>query len=380
MEMHSLPLITNHTDLRGTYVLVRASLNVPIKNGVVVNAFRIEHSLSTIDFLRAQGARIILCSHLGKDGEASLQPVFEALQEHFPLRFSSEVIGEETTALRNSLQDGDVLLLQNLRKDPREKEDDVSFARELAALADVFVNDDFAASHRAHASLHAICSFLPSYIGVQFIRECEELARMRQPQSPSLCILGGAKFQTKLPLALQSRDNYDELFIGGALAHDIWRAKGFEVGRSLVSDIDLSDSPLVHAGNVFLPPDVVVEKDGHTRITTPDAVQKEEMIVDAGPATVAFLAARAQQAHTILWNGPLGNYEIGYASATENVARAVAEADGFSVVGGGDTIASIQALHLQDKFGFLSTAGGAMLTFLETGTLPGIDAIRQHTQ
>ncbi len=375
MAKYDLPKITDVTDLRGKFVFVRAALNVPVKDGVVLNQFRIVQGLPTINYLREQGARIILCSHLGKDGTQSLAPVFEVLKEHFPVTFSPEVIGTTTESLRNALQDGEILLLENVRKDPRELENDAQFAGELASLADVFVNDDFAASHRAHSSLHAICSFLPSYVGINCAHEYEELSKALQPQSPSLFILGGAKFETKIPLVEKFLKLYDHIFITGALANDFFKAKGLEVGTSLVSEMSLENSPLLTHPKIILQEDVTVVKDGEKRIARADDVHSDECILDAGPQTLEGLSTYVHEAKTILWNGPLGNYEGGYQEQTLACARLVAESDAFTVVGGGDTVASIEALNNQDKYSFLSTAGGAMLTFLELGSLPALDAI-----
>ena len=230
MASPTLPSIADVADLEGTYVLVRISLNVPVANGAVTNLFRIEQCMPTIKHLINKGARVILCSHIGRKEDESLLPVHQALQQFISVQFSPEVVGETTTRMRNELRNGEVLLLENVRRDPREVENDPAFAAELAALADVFVNDDFAASHRAHASLHAICKLLPSYAGLNFIHEHTELLKVMHPESPSLFILGGAKFETKMPLVEKYLDIYDHIFIGGALANDFFKAKGFEVG------------------------------------------------------------------------------------------------------------------------------------------------------
>lgn len=380
MQKNDIKVITQVEDLKGKYVFVRVSLNVPIEDGVVRNAFRITQSLPTITHLSSKGARVILCSHLGKDGKESLAPVFEVLKKHMTVSFSPEVVGEKTTELRNQLQDGEVLLLENVRKDEREMKNDSEFAQELAKLADIFVNDDFAASHRSHASLSAICTFLPSYVGINFIHEYEELSKALKPESPSLFILGGAKFETKMPLVEKFLSLYDNVFITGALANDLFKAKGFEVGTSLVSDISLEGSPLLSHPKVLLPIDVTVAKNGESRVTNLEDVQHDESILDAGPKTIEMLATYIDQARTILWNGPLGNYEGGFQTETIACAKRIAESNAYTVVGGGDTVASIEALNNQDKYSFLSTAGGAMLTFLELGTLPALEALQKSQQ
>ena len=374
MEERALPDIRDVDDLSGKYVLLRASLNVPIEDGIVTNRFRLTRAIPTIEYLRAHGARTIVVGHLGREGE-SLHPVFEAMADLVPMQWCDEVSGRSVTSARDRLQDGDVLMLQNLRSERGEETNDASFARTLASVADIYVNDAFSDSHRMHASIVGVPQLLPSYFGENFIREYEALLQARTPQSPSLFMLGGAKFETKLPLVTAFLHAYDHVFVGGALAHDIWRARGYELGTSLVSDINLAGDPIVNAPNLLLPVDVTVQTAGYVRVTTPDEVKPDEKIVDAGPKTVELLESYIAAARTILWNGPLGNYEDGFATATERVAETVARSFAHTTVGGGDTIASIESLCLQNRFDFLSTAGGAMLTFLETGTLPAIDAV-----
>lgn len=369
--------ITECQDLAGKYVLVRASLNVPLKDGAVSNSFRLTQSLPTIKYLQEKRARIILISHIGRDEEDTLYPVFEALCGHLDLRFSPEVTGSTTTKMRDELQNGEVLLIENLRRDPREVENDKEFAQELARLGDLFVNDDFAASHRAHASLHALCELLPSYAGLSFLHEYEELSKVMQPSSPSLFILGGAKFETKMPLVEKYLDIYDHIFIGGALANDFFKAKGYEIGNSLVSDVSLEGSPLLTHPKVLLPTDVTAVKDDVPHITNAEQVNADEAILDIGPASIEMLAPYIRSAKTILWNGPMGNYENGFQKETLDLAAEIARSDAYSVVGGGDTVAAIESLKAEDEYGFLSTAGGAMLTFLEQGSLPAIEALQK---
>ncbi len=377
MEIKNLRDVTHIEHLEGTYVFLRLSLNVPIKDGVVRDQFRIMQSLPTIKYLLAHNARVILCSHLGKDGAESLAPVYKVLQQHIPVKFSPEVTGPATTSLRDALGNGEVLLLENVRKDAREMENSTEFAQELASLVSIFVNDDFAASHRAHSSLHAICQFLPSYVGINFAHEYEELSKALTPVSPSLFILGGAKFETKMPLVEKFLKLYDHVFIGGALANDFFKAKGYEVGKSLVSDMSLVGSPLLESKKILLPVDVVAVKDGVSRVCSPQSVTADEDILDVGPQTIAILAEYITNAKTILWNGPFGDYEHGFQAQTLACAKLIADSKAYSVVGGGDTVASIESLGISSKFGFLSTAGGAMLTFLEDGKLTALDALMQ---
>ena len=379
MSQTELPSVCSLNELAGKYVFVRTSLNVPVKDGVVVNQFRLMRGLPTINLLRSKGARVIMCSHIGDDGTDSLEPVYNVLKEHMPLRFSPEVVGSKTSALRDELQNGEVLLLENVRKDPREKKNDADFARALADLADIFVMEDFPAAHREHASVVGVPVFLPSYIGMNFKHELDELTRALEPKSPALFLLGGAKFDTKMPLVEKFLELYDHVFIGGALANDLLKAKGYEVGTSLVSDISLVDSPLLQHSKLLMPIDVTVDGPQGRRVCAPDAVGKDEAILDSGPETTIMLAALISNAKTILWNGPFGNYERGFEEETVATAKLIAASSAYSVLGGGDTIAAIESLGVQEKFSFLSTAGGAMLTFLELGTLPAIEAILKRT-
>ena len=377
--MQKLPFkcFTECKELKGKYVFLRASLNVPIVDGEVHNQFRITRGLATIQHLVNQGARVIIAGHIqmGKT-VPSTEPLLSLFEQHVPVVFSTEVIGKKTTELRNNLKNGEVLLLENLRSDEREKKNDVTFAQELAELADVYVNDAFPASHREHASLSAITQFLPSYAGFNFVHEYKELTKTLKPEVPALFLLGGAKFGTKMPLVEKFLDVYDNVFIGGALANDFFKAKGFEVGISLVSDISLEGSPLITNSKILLPIDVVVEKEGVSRVTSPEDVREGEKIMDAGPATVIMLDGYITNAKMVLWNGPLGDYERGYEEQTIATAKLIADAPGYSVIGGGDTVVAIESLNCQEKYNFLSTAGGAMLTFLELGTLPAIEALK----
>lgn len=380
MPKRKLPLITEHEDLEGKYVFLRGSLNVPIKDGQVVNQFRLMRGIATINYLVKQGARIILAGHISNNTETekeeSLKPVFDILQAHVPITFSDEVVTPATKEKRDALQDGEVLLIENLRSDPREKKNDADFARSLADLADIYVTDAFAVAHREHASIVGVPQFLPSYVGLNFIHEFEELQKAMEPKSPALFLLGGAKFATKMPLVTKYLDIYDHVFVGGALANDFFKAQGYEVGNSLVSDVDLASlTTLLENKKLIIPVDVTVMGQRGVRVTTPDDVQLGERILDAGPKTVALLQKHITESKMILWNGPLGSYEQGFEKQTIEVAKMIAKADSYSVIGGGDTVAAIESLNAQEKYSFLSTAGGAMLTFLELGTLPGIDAV-----
>ncbi len=375
--MHRVKKIAAETDLHGKYVIVRSSLNVPMEHGKVVNQFRIARALPTLLHLSSIGARVILVAHAGRDPRVTLKPVYEVLQESLPMVWAGALTGEEVTAKRNALKDGEVLMLENVRSDEREMANDESLAKELAALADIYVCDAFAVAHREHASVVGIPKFLPGYAGINFLMEYEELKRTIKPEHPSIFILGGAKFDTKMPLVEKFLNSYDHIFIGGALANDFFKAKGFEIGKSLTSAIDLTDSPLIDSKKIILPVDVVVDGPSGRRIVGAEDVEATDTIHDIGPQTINMLALYIKGAKTILWNGPLGNYEMKYDEATLAFAKQVADSSAYSVVGGGDTVASIEALGISGQFGFLSTGGGAMLFFLEHGTLPAIEALKK---
>jgi len=378
MPKYTLPAISEAGDLKGKYVLVRSSFNVPIENGEIRNHFRVIRSLPTLEYLVREGARVIVCSHLGREKENTLEPIYEYLKQSLKTTvvFSPEVVGSVSKNLRDQLEDGHVLVLENVRRDPRETQNDADFARNLADLADVFVNDAFESSHRDHASLSAVTQFLPSYFGSNFINEYTELSKAELPEHPSLFILGGAKFETKMPLVEKFLELYDHVIISGALANDFYKARGFEVGRSLVSDMDLSNNPMVNHPKIILPSDVIVTNEkGEARTTIVEDVQPNEAIMDAGPNTIDTIELFSRNAKTILWNGPLGNYEAGFSDQTLACAKMLAESPAYTLVGGGDTTAAIESLSNYDKYTFVSTAGGAMLTFLELGTLPAIEVV-----
>ncbi len=373
-----LPTLTTMPDLRGKRVIVRASLDVPIENGVVVNDFRIKKALPTISYLSEHGARVIVLTHVGRDPKNTTEPIFDALKKHIPLVYTEAVIGGDTKERCVALKDGEVLLLGNLRAHKEEEENDKVFAQTLASYGDFYVNDAFAVSHRAHASIVGIPEYIPGFAGFTFGEEVEHLTRALTPEHPALFILGGAKFETKQPLIERYASDYEHVLLGGALANDFLKGRGLPVGESLVSPVDLSQSPLINQLNILVPIDVVVSGSNGTRTVPVDQVGADEKILDIGPGSVNVLRPYIMMAKTILWNGPLGYYEGGYDSATLAVAKLIAESEAFSVVGGGDTVAAIESLGLGDQFGFLSTAGGAMLEFLEKGSLVGIEALERH--
>jgi phosphoglycerate kinase len=365
-------------NLKGKRVLVRVDYNVPIKDGKIIDDFRIKASIPTVEFLQKKGAIVILMAHIGDDGEKSLKPVSVRLKKFIPdLNFiESSIFSDETKKIIGNLKNGDVALLENLRKEIGEKTNSPSFSRGLSRHGDIYVNDAFSVSHRVHASVVGITKYLPSYAGLQLLDEVSSLSKAFNPKHPFLFILGGSKFETKIPLIKKFLRDADNVFIGGALANDFFKGKGYEVGESLVSDGILQVKSFFKNKNLILPIDVVVTSNGKSRISKPDSVLANESIVDIGKDSVEVLKELIEKAQFILWNGPLGKYESGFGSATENVLKIISKSKAYSVVGGGDTVALINKLKIGDKIGFVSTGGGATLDFLAKGTLPGIKALK----
>jgi phosphoglycerate kinase len=379
MNEMSLSSVYDIPDIAGKRVLVRVSLDVPIHDGVVQNHFRIVRALPTISFLLERGAKVIILTHIGRDPLNTVSPLFDALTTHIPLTYIPEVTGDAVAQAIANMADSTALLLENVRSRREEEINDQTFAETLASYADFYVNDAFAVSHRAHASIVGIPQYIPSYAGITFMEEYEALSKAFNPESPSLFILGGAKFETKAPLIEAYATQYTHTFIGGALANDFLKGKGYEVGESLLSPINLETSPLILQENILTPLDVLAVSDDTSREVPCDGVLPNEKILDVGSQSIEMLAPHINEAKTILWNGPLGYYEGGYDTATKRCAKLVAESNAFSIVGGGDTVAAIESLGLAGSFGFLSTAGGAMLEFLEKHTLPGIEALTKTT-
>ncbi|MBU6491028.1 phosphoglycerate kinase [Patescibacteria group bacterium] len=371
-------------------ILVRGALNVPIENDRVANDYRLRRALPTIRFLAERGAKVVLIGHIGEKGTETLAPVARALATLTNnVSFFPETIGSGARDTIRKNAPGTVLVLENLRRNVGEQKNDTVFAKELAALADVFVEDSFDTCHRPHASIIGVPKLLPSYAGFLLEEEVAALSAALNPRHPALAIIGGAKFNTKEAVLTALLATYDRVFVGGALANDFLKASGREVGRSLVSGTDPARvKELLANPKLILPIDSFVvsasaigtmNARAEARVVSAEQVAPDEIILDHGPATSALLAELARQTKTILWNGPLGNYENGFIDATDALARTIASLDAHSVVGGGDTVASIENLGLLPRFSFVSTGGGAMLDFLAKGTLIGIDALDPHS-
>lgn len=374
--MKPLPRVQDAGDLKGKRVLVRADFNVPVDGGIVIDTTRVTRSLETIKFLQEAGAKVGIVSHIESDAK-TLQPIVKFLSTLMPVHFATGL--QSFAKAFNDIDATQIAVLENVRNFSGEKENDEAFAKQLAATADIYVNDAFSVSHREHTSVVGLPKHMPHYAGFLFQHEYEALSRVLTPTHPFLFILGGAKFETKVPLIKKFLTVADYVFVGGALANNFFRAKGYEIGISKVSDGNYDELSLLSNQKLLLPVDVVTaDKAGNTRTVSPLDVRADEWIADNGPATVEMLVKHATDAQLVVWNGPLGAYETGFKQNTLDLAAGIAELDGrvTTILGGGDTVAAIKELNNEDTFTFVSTAGGAMLEFLEKGTLPGIQALQ----
>lgn len=374
--MKNLPTIENAGDITGKYVLLRLDLNTPIADGKVSDPYRIDQVIPTIDMLRLKKARIIILAHTEAKDNTSLLPMHDYLNGFVKTEFAKNLFSPATIKLVADMEDGDVLMLENLRLNEGEKANDPEFAKKLAAYGDLYVNDAFSVSHRRHASLVGVPTLLPSYVGPQFMKEVENLSKAFTPTHPFVFILGGAKFDTKLPLIEKYLAKADYVVVVGALANNVFKTRGFETGTSLVSEGEFGIEAMLRNPKFVAPTDVTIKKqNGSLSLKSADAVEIDEYIGDVGPETISKIESLVKNASLIVWNGPLGNYEEGFFDKTEQLAQIIADSKATTIVGGGDTLASIEKLGLMDKFTFVSTAGGAMLDFLVNETLPAIEVI-----
>jgi 3-phosphoglycerate kinase len=398
MSTQRSPVRTKKTvkeiDAKGKRVLVRVDFNVPMEDGKITDETRIVASLPTLEYLKEQGARVILMSHLGRpkgrpDPALRLDPVATRLGElmGLPVRKVDDCIGEEVEEAVRALGPGEFLLLENLRFHPEEEANDPEFARALARLGDVYVNDAFGAAHRAHASTEGVAHYLPAVAGLLLARELEVLGKaLESPDRPFVAILGGAKVGDKIGVIENLVSKVDVLVIGGGMAYTFLKAKGLEIGKSLLDEsrIDYVKELLARAEKgeirLVLPEDVVVADsfapDANSQVVPVDAIPADWEGMDIGPRTREAIAQVVKSAKTILWNGPMGVFEFAaFSHGTRAVAQAVADSGAFSIVGGGDSAAAVQQAGLADKISHVSTGGGASLEFLEGKELPGVAAL-----
>ncbi len=372
-----LPVITSEKNLKGKVVLLRLSLNVPVDRHAVTNDFRIKRVLPTLEFLHKSGAKTLVISHSDYDTakHSALKQVTRYLKKFVSAGFLPLDKGLPPKDFVRNMKEGSVFVLDNIRKLKGEVENSPAFAKELASLGDIFVNEDFAVSHRAHASVVGLPKYLPSFFGELFAQEISELSKAFHPKHPFVAVLGGAKFSTKVPLVNRFLKTADTVFVSGALANTFFKELGYETGRSLVDSEKLNLKPFLKNKKIVLPSDVTVKEPKKVEVKAPMQVAKGDNMLDVGPDSVTEMSESVEQAKFVVWNGPLGNFEKGFSKQTEKFAKALAESSAYTIVGGGDTIASIEKLGIIDQFNFVSTGGGAMLEFLAQETLPGIDAI-----
>ena len=385
-------------DVEGKRVFVRVDFNVPLNSkGEITDDNRIVQTLPTIKYLIEHKAKVILCSHLGRpDGkvmpEFSLKPVADRLRKllNMPILFSSDVVGTQTHKLVKVMEPGEVVLIENVRFEKGEEENDPAFARQLSSIADIFCSDAFGTVHRAHASTAGIAKFMPACAGLLVERELEVLDKLlASPKRPFVVVLGGAKVKDKIGMISTFVNKADTIIVGGAMAYTFLKAKGFSVGKSLVEDdkVELARLLLEKAEGlgvkVLLPVDNVVARDisfmAATTVVPTDAIPKDEMGLDIGPKTATLYCNEIARAKTVVWNGPMGVVEYqDFAQGTNAVAYAISDNKGTTIVAGGDSAAVLSSLGLQDRVTHVSTGGGAALTLMEGKSLPGIDVLADN--
>ncbi len=384
--------ISKNKKLSGKKVLLRLDLNVQVKNGKVVDDYRIKSSLSTVEYLLKQNAKVIIVSHLGRargkyEKDLSLGPVASSLEKNLKKRvkFISEHEPKKAIKEIEAMKNKEVLMLENLRFNEGEAKNATKFAKELASLADIYVNDAFSVSHRSQASVDAITKYLPSFAGLLLEEELRAMDKILKPKKPFIAILGGSKIETKMPLIEKFLNKADKILIGGALATTIVKGLGYEVGKSycdkgydkMVKKIMTSKKG---SEKIVLPIDFAVEgRAGKKRISSPDEVKKSESILDIGPSTISDYSQYIKSASTLIWNGPMGKFEeASFRQGSLSLARLVAarsKGRAYGLVGGGETVTVLNMTKMEEYVDHVSTAGGAMLAYLSGEKMPGLKKI-----
>ncbi|MEN9337833.1 MAG: hypothetical protein RIQ41_147 [Candidatus Parcubacteria bacterium] len=370
-------VLADYSSLKGKRVIVRVDWNMPVTEGVITDTSRADVTFDFIKKLSFAGARIVIMTHFGEEGE-SIAPLLPYLKLHLPFvtytqSQSFDLLTQETLAL----QDGEGLLLENVRTWKGEIENLPSLGRSFAELGDIYVNNAFSVSHREHASVVGIPENILPYFGPLFARELEHLEKALTPTKPALFIIGGAKIRTKLSLIQTYLDQGVKVFVGGAMVHDIWKAKGVEIGNSLCDGTTTLPETFLNHPLLITPLDVILENGETVKYYN---IPADGKVVDCGKETVTLVESIIDESTTIICNGPLGLYEKGWMYGSERILTHIAHADGTSYIGGGDTVAVAHTLHLLQEFDFVSLGGGAMLAFLASGTLPGIHAVTESKQ
>lgn len=387
----------NDVEVKGKRVFVRVDFNVPMEDGKITDDTRIRAALPTIKHLVDEGAKVILASHLGRPkGEVvedmRLTAVGNRLAELLgkPVLKLDESVGETVKTAVHNMNDGDVVLLENVRFHKGEEKNDAELAKQFAELAEIYVNDAFGAAHRAHASTAGIAEYLPAVSGFLLQKELDVLGKaLSDPERPFTAIIGGAKVKDKIGVIDHLLDKVDNLIIGGGLAYTFVKAQGHEIGNSLVEEdkIELAKEFMQKAKdkgvNFLMPVDAVVasefSKDADSKVVDIDAIPADWMGLDIGPKTVALYADTIKNSKLIIWNGPMGVFEMEkFADGTKGVAEAMAETAGYTIIGGGDSAAAVEKFHVADKMDHISTGGGTSLEFMEGKELPGVVALNDR--